>query len=103
MRLREPERLGHLRLRSLEEEPLEDDAPLAVVERARRAGDESAVETELLERRRPVGGVLVIQRRWVGRAGQRPRAANQRAAVAKVSQELALDAADEVCRELDGP
>jgi hypothetical protein len=101
VRLGEAERLRHFRLRSLQEEPLEDDEPLAPVERPCRAGDESAVETELLERRRPVGSVLVIQRRRVGQAGQRPRPANQRAAVAQVTEQLALDATDDVGRELD--
>jgi hypothetical protein len=103
VRLREPQRLGDLGLRPLEEETLEHDAPLAVVECTRGARDEGAVEAELLEGRRPVGGVLVTELRRMRRTRQRPRRPDQRAAVAKVTQELALDAADEVRGELDGP
>jgi hypothetical protein len=48
--LRQPERRRDLGLGPLEEEPLEHDAPLALVERARGPRDERAVECELCER-----------------------------------------------------
>jgi hypothetical protein len=48
--LGDAERRRHLRLRALEEEPLEHDPPLTRVERPRCARHECAVEPELLER-----------------------------------------------------
>ena len=103
MCLREAQRIGDLRLRPLEEEALEHDAALAMIECTRRARHERAVEAELLEGRRPVGGVFVAELRRVRRTRQSPRGPDQRAAVTKVTQQLTLDAADEVRGELDGP
>jgi hypothetical protein len=103
VRLRKTQRLGDLRLRPLEEETLEHDASLAVVECTRGTRDERAVQAELLERRRPVRGILVAELRGVRWTRQRPRGPDQRAAVAKVTQQLAFDAADEVRGKLDRP
>jgi hypothetical protein len=49
--LGQAERLSHLRLRPLEEEPLEDDPALARIQGTRCARDERTVEAQLLERR----------------------------------------------------
>jgi hypothetical protein len=51
VRLGQAERLRHLRLRPLEEEPFEHDPTFASVEGTRGAGDQGPVEADLLERR----------------------------------------------------
>jgi hypothetical protein len=88
VRLRETERLRNLGLRAVEEEPLEHDPALAAVERPRRAGDERAVEPDLLERRRRVPCVVLAEISRPGAAGKRARHANDRRVVAEVVEEL---------------
>lgn len=85
MRLRQAERLGHLGLRPLHEEPLEDDPPLPEIERAGGPGDESAIEALLVERRRPVRCIVVTERRRVRGARERARSSNHRAAVTEMA------------------
>jgi hypothetical protein len=100
VRLRQAERGGHFRLRPLEEEPLEHDAPLPLVERSGRTGNERAVERELCERRRLLGRDVIGERRRLHGVRQRPRRTNERRPVAQVPEELALDAPGDVRREL---
>jgi hypothetical protein len=82
VRLREAERLGHLGLGSLEEEPLENDAALARVEGTRGPRDQRPVEAQLLERRRTVHGRVVVEHRRADETGVGARRAHDRSEVA---------------------
>jgi len=103
VRLRQPERLRHLCLGPFQEEPLEHELALAPVERPGRARDERSVEAQLVEGRRCVRRVVVVERCRENRTAHRPRRPHHRRAVAQMAQELTLDAPRDVGRKLDGP
>jgi hypothetical protein len=99
MSLREPESLGDIGLRAVAKEEEQHDPPLSVVQTARSACYDRAVEEDVVEclvRARDL--VADRQHRW-RHTGDSAGTPDGRCSIAQVMPDLALDAARQVCRQ----
>jgi hypothetical protein len=102
MGLREPESRGDVGLGAVAKEEKQHDPPLSVVQTTRGAGDDRAVEQDVVERFVCAGDLVADREHRRRHAGDGAGTPDGRRSVAQVVPDLALDAARQVRGQL-GP